>query len=61
MTSTYNPVGVIGAGSFGTAVANTLAHNAEVLLFSRKAEVVEEINRTDEYSFLPDPEWLDRF
>jgi glycerol-3-phosphate dehydrogenase (NAD(P)+) len=42
----HNPVGVIGAGSFGTAVANALAHNAEVLLFSRKKETVEEINRT---------------
>lgn len=42
----HNPVGVIGAGSFGTAVANALAHNAQVLLFSRKQETVEEINRT---------------
>ena len=40
-----NTVGVIGAGSFGTAVANALAHNAEVLLFSRKPETVQEINR----------------
>ncbi|MCK6690916.1 MAG: NAD(P)-dependent glycerol-3-phosphate dehydrogenase [Thermoanaerobaculia bacterium] len=44
--SSYNPVGVIGAGSFGTAIANALAHNVEVLLFSRKQETVEEINRT---------------
>lgn len=42
----HNPIGVIGAGSFGTAVANALAHNAEVLLFSRKQETVDEINRT---------------
>ncbi len=40
-----NTVGVIGAGSFGTAVANALAHNAEVLLFSRKPETVQDINR----------------
>ncbi|MBL7774875.1 MAG: NAD(P)-binding domain-containing protein, partial [Saprospiraceae bacterium] len=46
MASKYNPVGVIGAGSFGTAIANTLAHNAEVLLFSRKSETVDEINQT---------------
>ncbi|MCB0532863.1 MAG: NAD(P)H-dependent glycerol-3-phosphate dehydrogenase [Lewinellaceae bacterium] len=46
MATTLNPVGVIGAGSFGTAVANTLAHNADVMLFSRKAETVDEINRT---------------
>jgi glycerol-3-phosphate dehydrogenase (NAD(P)+) len=41
----YKPVGVLGAGSFGTAVANLLAYNTDVLLFSRKAETVEEINR----------------
>lgn len=40
----FNPVGVIGAGSFGTAVANLLAHNSEVLLFSRKPETVRQIN-----------------
>lgn len=42
----HNPIGVIGAGSFGTVVANTLAHNADVMLFSRKQETVDEINRT---------------
>ncbi len=39
------PVGVIGAGSFGTAIANLLAYNTDVLFFSRKAELVETINR----------------
>jgi len=38
------PVGVIGAGSFGTAIANLLSINTEVLLFSRKAHLVEKIN-----------------
>uniref|UniRef100_A0AA49GTL3 Glycerol-3-phosphate dehydrogenase [NAD(P)+] n=1 Tax=Roseihalotalea indica TaxID=2867963 RepID=A0AA49GTL3_9BACT len=38
-----NPVGVIGAGSFGTVVANLLAQNSEVLLYARREEVVEEI------------------
>lgn len=38
-------VGVIGAGSFGTAIANLLAINGQVLLFSRKAELVQKINR----------------
>lgn len=38
--------GVIGAGSFGTAVANLLAKNTEVLLYSRRMEVVEAINQT---------------
>ncbi len=39
-------VGVIGAGSFGTAVANLLAFNAEVLLYSRKKNLVDAINST---------------
>ncbi len=40
------PVGVIGAGSFGVAVSNLLAHNGEVLLFSRRESLVEVINET---------------
>ncbi|MCB9285471.1 MAG: NAD(P)-dependent glycerol-3-phosphate dehydrogenase [Lewinellaceae bacterium] len=39
-------VGVIGAGSFGTAISNLLALNAHVLLYSRNPEMVEQINRT---------------
>ncbi len=39
------PVGVIGAGSFGLAVANLLAENSEVLLYARNIEVVEAINK----------------
>lgn len=42
------PVGVIGAGSFGTAVANLLAENGPVLLYSRKEDVVTRINSTRE-------------
>jgi glycerol-3-phosphate dehydrogenase (NAD(P)+) len=38
-------VGVVGAGSFGTAIANLLALNVEVLLFSRRPEIADEINR----------------
>lgn len=38
-------VGVIGSGSFGTAVANLLSFNTEVLLFSRKEALVDSINR----------------
>lgn len=44
MASPYNPAGVVGAGYFGTAIANLLAYNSDVLLFSRKDEVVAEIN-----------------
>ncbi len=39
-------VGVIGAGSFGTAVANILANNSNVLLYARNPDVVEEIRKT---------------
>ena len=38
------PVGIIGAGSFGIAVAKLLAHNTEVLIYSRKPETVRAIN-----------------
>lgn len=37
------PVGVIGAGSFGTAVANLLAKNSKVYLYARKADSVEQM------------------
>ncbi|MBK8555186.1 MAG: NAD(P)H-dependent glycerol-3-phosphate dehydrogenase [Lewinellaceae bacterium] len=46
MKNPNNLVGVIGSGSFGTAVANILAFNSNVLLFSRKDSTVEEINNT---------------
>lgn len=39
-TSTKLPVGVVGAGSFGTAVANLLAENGPVLLHSSRPEAV---------------------
>ncbi|MFZ4632997.1 MAG: NAD(P)H-dependent glycerol-3-phosphate dehydrogenase [Saprospiraceae bacterium] len=44
MDASMSPVGVMGAGSFGTAVANLLAQHADVMLFSRKEETVEAIN-----------------
>lgn len=44
MADNTKPVGVIGAGSFGTAVSNLLAHNTDVLLFSRQQETVNAIN-----------------
>lgn len=39
-------VGVIGSGSFGTAVANILSKNSKVLLYARNAETVEKIKST---------------
>jgi len=42
--STYDkPVGVIGAGSFGSAIANILAKNSEVILYSRTKEIADKI------------------
>ena len=38
-------VGVIGAGSFGTALANILAENKRVLLYARRLEVVESLRK----------------
>lgn len=38
--------GVIGSGSFGTAIANLIATNEQVLLYSRNAELVEKINKS---------------
>lgn len=40
------PVGVIGAGSFGTAVANILSLNRDVILYARKEETVAEMEQT---------------
>lgn len=39
------PCGVIGAGSFGTAIANLLAYNTDVILYSRNPELVQKINQ----------------
>lgn len=43
--SSNQTVGVIGAGSFGTAVANILAENAKVLLYARTPETLEGLIR----------------
>ena len=43
--SKAEPVGVIGAGTFGTAMANLLAYNTDVLVYSRNPEQAERMNR----------------
>jgi glycerol-3-phosphate dehydrogenase (NAD(P)+) len=43
--SDNQPVAVIGAGSFGTAVANLLAENGKVLFYSRRQDAVDMINK----------------
>lgn len=45
-STSNNPVGVIGAGSFGTAIANILAEKNKVILYARKKEVAESIQST---------------
>lgn len=42
--NTSNKYGVIGAGSFGIAIANLLAENGEVLLYTRSEEQVDDVN-----------------
>ncbi|MEZ4986354.1 MAG: NAD(P)-binding domain-containing protein [Saprospiraceae bacterium] len=47
-TEKNNPVGVIGSGSFGTAIAQLLSYNTDVLLYARKESVVASINNGEE-------------
>lgn len=39
--SSKKPIGVIGAGSFGSAIANILAEKNEVLIYARSSEAVK--------------------
>lgn len=45
-TKKRKPLGVLGAGSFGTAVANILARNNQVLLYARDEASIEEMKST---------------
>ncbi len=50
-------VSVLGAGSFGTTIAHVITHNAPTLLWCRRPETAEEINREHRNSaYLPDAE-----
>ena len=42
-------VGVVGAGSFGSVIANLIAPNKPVLLYARRPEVVEALRRERRY------------
>ena len=44
MPESFQRAAVIGSGSFGTSLAKLLAYNVDVLIFSRKMEVVHQIN-----------------
>ena len=56
MTDRLMDIGVIGAGSWGTALARVLAMKGHrVTLWAREAEVVEEIRlHRENRTFLPD-------
>ncbi len=43
------PVGIIGGGSFGTAIAKLLSINCEVLMYIRNPEVLASINNREEH------------
>jgi len=43
-SSKEKTIGVVGVGSFGTAIANMLAEKNPVMVYARKEDVVEEIN-----------------
>lgn len=40
------PIGVIGAGSFGSAIANILAKKSDVILYARNPEVIKTISES---------------
>jgi glycerol-3-phosphate dehydrogenase (NAD(P)+) len=46
--SDHRPVGVIGAGNFGTTIANLLAKQRNVLLYARDEKVIQRILETRE-------------
>jgi glycerol-3-phosphate dehydrogenase (NAD(P)+) len=43
-SSKEKSVGVVGMGSFGTAIANILAEKSKVIAYARRSQLVEEIN-----------------
>ena len=45
-SSYHKPVGVLGAGSFGSAIANILTKNTEVILYARTKEIANTITET---------------
>lgn len=53
MNTGAKAIGVIGAGSFGLAMANMLAEKNDVLLYARRIESVEHIRTHDSYKGKP--------
>jgi glycerol-3-phosphate dehydrogenase (NAD(P)+) len=53
MNEPLETVGVVGSGSFGMAIADLLSANVRVIVYARRAEVVEAIQtRSGEYAHL---------
>jgi glycerol-3-phosphate dehydrogenase (NAD(P)+) len=52
-SSKEKSVGVVGMGSFGTAIANILAEKSNVIAFARRSELVDEINQHHQVEGLP--------
>ncbi|MDH4088940.1 MAG: NAD(P)-dependent glycerol-3-phosphate dehydrogenase [Cyclobacteriaceae bacterium] len=48
LSDTSKPIGVIGAGNFGSVVANMLAQHRRVLLYARDESVIQRILQTKE-------------
>ena len=46
LSNNKQPIGVIGAGSFGTTIANIAAENGPVLLLARRKEVAQKMRET---------------
>jgi len=44
------PVGVIGGGKFGLALANLLSENVPALIYSRRSELIDQINHEHTYN-----------
>ena len=47
--STEQKVGVVGGGKFGLALANSLSEDVSVLIYSRRTELIDEINNDHIY------------
>lgn len=44
-----NATGIVGAGSFGLAISQLASENGDVLLYSRRSEVADQINNSSSY------------